>query len=437
MPEVKLYPNYIHSGYEWLGNIPADWPLLLISQVVEQVKKKNSALIEQNLLSLSYGKIKRKPIDTNGGLLPASFDGYNIIEANDIVLRLTDLQNDHTSLRVGLSNEHGIITSAYVTLRPRDQDSAKYLYYILHTFDIRKGFYGMGSGVRQGLNYDEVRRLRIPYPSIIEQKVISNYLDNEISHTDELINEAKMSIEDYKKWKAAIIYETVTKGLNPNAEMIDSGITWIGIVPKGWHVCKTLYALSMPITDGPHTTPEFFNEGIPFVSAEAVSCGNGKIDFDHIRGFISEEFYQECCLKYIPQINDILMIKSGATTGKVSYVDTDNKFTIWSPLAVFRVNEKRMYFKYLFYFLQSEAYQKQVQLGWTYGTQQNIGMRTLETLKICMPSLDEQHQISTFLDEKCGIIDSLVSEKNKLITDLESYKKSLIFEVVTGKRKVV
>ena len=193
----------------------------------------------------------------------------------------------------------------------------------------------------------------------------------------------------------------------------------------------------MPITDGPHTTPDLFDEGIPFVSAEAVSCGNGKIAFDHIRGYISEEFYNECCMKYIPQREDIYMIKSGATTGKVSYVDTDIKFTIWSPLAVFRVNKEKMYYKYLFYFLQSDAYQKQVQLGWTYGTQQNIGMRTLETLKICMPPLSEQHAIADALDEKCGIIDALVSEKEALISDLEAYKKSLIFEVVTGKRKVV
>lgn len=130
------------------------------------------------------------------------------------------------------------------------------------------------------------------------------------------------------------------------------------------------------------------------------------------------------------------MIKSGATTGRVSYVDTDIKFTIWSPLAVFRCNENRMYFKYLFYFLQSDAYQKQVQLGWTYGTQQNIGMRTLETLKVCLPPIDVQQKIATHLDQKCGTIDGLIEEKELLISDLEAYKKSLIFEVVTGKRRV-
>ena len=144
------------SGIDWVGEIPDDWKINQLTQIVSQVKHKNKELKEKNLLSLSYGKIKRKDINTNDGLLPASFDGYNIICDGDIVLRLTDLQNDHTSLRVGRATEQGIITSAYTTLHPVDYDNSKYLYYILHSFDLIKGFYGMGSGVRQGLNYDEV-----------------------------------------------------------------------------------------------------------------------------------------------------------------------------------------------------------------------------------------------------------------------------------------
>ena len=135
-------------------------------------------------------------------------------------------------------------------------------------------------------------------------------------------------------------------------KMKDSGVEWIGEIPTNWQVGKTLYALSVPITDGPHETPELFDSGIPFVSAEAVSCGNGHIDFKHIRGYISQEFYDECCKKYIPQRNDIYMIKSGATTGKVAKVETDKIFTIWSPLAVFRCHPKRYHHEYLYYFIQ-------------------------------------------------------------------------------------
>ena len=128
MSEITTYEKTKDSGIEWIGSIPSHWRVHTLYQLVTQVKEKNSNLQEKNLLSLSYGKIKRKDIDSPDGLLPASFDGYNIIEDGDIVLRLTDLQNDHTSLRVGLATERGIITSAYTTLRPIDTSNSKYLY---------------------------------------------------------------------------------------------------------------------------------------------------------------------------------------------------------------------------------------------------------------------------------------------------------------------
>ena len=432
----RRYEKMRDSGVAWIGMVPEGWTSFLLGQLVKQVKNKNVLLQERNLLSLSYEKIKRKDIETAEGLVPASYDGYNIIEKGDIVLRLTDLQNDHTSLRVGLATERGIITSAYLTLRPLNSVFPAFLYYALHTFDVRKGFYGMGAGVRQGLKYDEIRQIKVVLPALIEQHTIANFLDKKCSEIDAIIADAKASIEEYKAWKASIIYEAVTKGLDPHAEMKDSGVEWIGEIPEEWYVCKTLFVLQMPITDGPHTTPELYAAGVPFVSAEAVSCGNGRIDFNHIRGYISEGFYQECCKKYIPQKDDIYMIKSGATTGKVAIVDVDTKFTIWSPLAAFRVNPKKVLPRYLFYFLQSPAYQKQVELGWSFGTQQNIGMRTLEKLKICVPPLSVQQEIIRYLDEKSNKLDAIIKEKTDLISDLESYKKSLIYEVVTGKRRV-
>lgn len=214
-------------------------------------------------------------------------------------------------------------------------------------------------------------------------------------------------------------------------EMKDSGVEWIGEIPADWNVGKTLYALSMPITDGPHETPELFEEGIPFVSAEAVSCGNGHIDFEHIRGFISQDFYDECCKKYIPEMHDIYMIKSGATTGKVAKVETEKLFTIWSPLAVFRTNPKKCFYEYLYYFIQSDAYKKQIENKWTYGTQQNIGMRTLEKLMICFPSIDQQMNIADYLDSKCSKIDEIIEKQQAIIKKLKEYKFSIITEAVT------
>lgn len=198
------------SGIEWIGEIPEEWKINTAFQIFTQVKNKNVGLVETNLLSLSYGKIKRKSIDTIGGLLPESFDGYNIIEADDIVLRLTDLQNDHTSLRVGLSTERGIVTSAYLTLRNRSENLPMYLYYYLHSFDVAKGFYGMGAGVRQGLNWDGLKRLKIISPSVQEQQEIINYLEKKCSEIDELIAKKTALLSELESYKKSLIYEYVT-----------------------------------------------------------------------------------------------------------------------------------------------------------------------------------------------------------------------------------
>ena len=198
------------SGIEWIGEIPREWEVKVAFQLFAQVKNKNEGLIEQNLLSLSYGKIKRKSIDTVGGLLPANFDGYNIIEADDIVLRLTDLQNDHTSLRVGLATERGIVTSAYLTLRNNSKNLPLYLYYYLHSFDICKGFYGMGAGVRQGLNWDGLKLLKIIIPPLPEQQEIANYLDKKCAEIDTLITKKEQLTAELESYKKSLIYEYVT-----------------------------------------------------------------------------------------------------------------------------------------------------------------------------------------------------------------------------------
>lgn len=321
-------------------------------------------------------------------------------------------------------------------MKPNDNCSPNYITYLFKSYDYKKVFHALGKGLRATLNYNIIRNELIVLPSLSEQQSIATYLDQKCGEIDELITLQEEMITKLQSYKQSVITEAVTKGLDKNVPLKDSGIEWIGEIPEHWEASKTLFNLSMPITDGPHTTPELFEIGIPFVSAEAVSFGNGRIDFSRIRGYISENFYQECCKKYVPQVDDIYMIKSGATTGRVAIVDTDIKFTIWSPLAVFRCNKERMLPRFLFYQLQSNGYQKQIELNWSYGTQQNIGMRTLEKLILSVPPLSEQQSIADYLDQKCSEIDELISIKQQKIEKLKDYKKSLIFECVTGKRKV-
>lgn len=198
------------SGIPWVGEIPAKWAVLPIYCVYGERKRKNVFGTEQNLLSLSYGKVIRKDINTNGGLLPSNYNGYNIIEKNDIIIRPTDLQNDRTSLRTGLVKEHGIITSAYIALKPKNSVSSKFYHYLLHSYDVKKVFYNMGNGVRQGLNYGEFAKLMVYYPPLEEQQEIADYLDSKCSEIEQIIANKKSQIETLDNYKKSLIFEYVT-----------------------------------------------------------------------------------------------------------------------------------------------------------------------------------------------------------------------------------
>lgn len=434
---MAVYELMKDSKLPWIGAIPSHWHIIRIKELMQNVSEKNHPNATVLSLYREYGILPKDSRDDNYNVTSLDTASYKFVRIGELVINKMKAWQGS----LGVSDYEGIVSPAYYVCRfTSGKINTKYFHYLIRCKAYAQEFERLSTGMRVGqwdLGIDDFMCTPAIIPPIDEQSAITSYLDNQCAKIDSLIAEAKASIEEYKQWKASLIFETVTKGLDPNVEMKDSGVEFIGKIPTDWGVCKTLYVLSMPITDGPHTTPQLYDTGVPFISAEAVSCGNGKIDFSHMRGYISEEFYQECCKKYVPQINDIYMIKSGATTGRVAMVDTDRKFTIWSPLAVFRANTQLMIPRFLFYFIQSDAYRKQVELGWTYGTQQNIGMRTLETLKLCLPQIEIQSKIADLLDAKCEVITNQIDNKNRLIDDLESYKRSLIFEVVTGKRKVV
>ena len=197
------------SGIECVGNIPVHWDVRPLYYYFAERKKKNYLGQEQNLLSLSYGKVIRKDINTSEGLLPDSFNGYNIIEPGDIVLRLTDLQNDKRSLRTGLVKEHGIITSAYVTLKAAKEVVPEYFHYLLHAYDVMKVLYNMGNGVRQGLNYSELSKMHIVAPPLDEQKNIAARLDCVCKGIESIIASKKQQLAVIDSYKKSLIYEYV------------------------------------------------------------------------------------------------------------------------------------------------------------------------------------------------------------------------------------
>ena len=424
------------SGVPWIGDIPVDWNVSIVLSEFEEVKNINKGMLEKNLLSLSYGNIVRKEINSNNGLLPDSFETYNIIPQNSIVLRLTDLQNDKRSLRSAICNEQGIITSAYTTIQLKSdiENHPRYMNYLFRCYDDCKVFYGLGNGVRQSINYSELKRVAILKPSYNCQMQIAKYLDTKCTQIDTIIAREQSVIEKLQEYKRAIITEVITKGLYPATNMKYSGLEWLRDIHVPWNVRSLKRVLITPITDGPHETPTLYDEGVPFVSAESVK--GGIINLDYKRGYISMEDHERFQRKVSPKKGDIFIVKSGATTGNIGLVITDQIFDIWSPLALVRSDSSTVEQEFLYYQLLSNIFRVQVEQGWSYGTQQNIGMKALGNIKVIVPPLEEQRTIVKYLHKKCANIDSTILKKQSIIEKLNEYKQSLVYEVVTGKKEV-
>ena len=202
------YPKYKDSGVEWLGEIPEHWRVMPFFTQAQERKETNKGMLESNLLSLSYGRIVPKDINTHEGLLPESFESYQIVHPDDIVFRLTDLQNDKRSLRSAICKELGIITSAYLVVRTQVLDS-NYLTYLMRSYDVMKVFYSMGGGMRQSMKFDDLKRLPLIAPPTLEQSAIASFLDREASRIDTLISGARKFIDLLKEYRSSLITAAV------------------------------------------------------------------------------------------------------------------------------------------------------------------------------------------------------------------------------------
>ena len=426
------------SGIVWVGAMPQAWGMNTVAQIFLQVKCKNTGLQEKNLLSLSYGKVKQKSIDTVEGLLPESFDGYNIIEKDDIVLRLTDLQNDHTSLRVGLAEERGIITSAYLTIRNRSNFCPRYLYYYLHSFDIAKGFYGMGAGVRQGLNWDGVKWLKILAPSVPEQERIAAFLDAECAEIDAVLEKTRASIEEYKKLKQAVITQAVTKGIRGDRPMKDSGIEWIGEIPAEWR--KTQLRHCAAIKSG-ITLGKKYEKTDSLVERPYLRVANVQDGYVDLSVLTTIEVTQDEDLKYRLRAGDVLMTEGGDR-------DKLGRGCVWhgeiepclhqNHIFAVQTSKDTLLPEFLEYLTVSDVGRSYFDVTAIKTT--NLACTSSSKVlafTIPLPSVEEQAEIVEALNTKCAGIDALVAKKQQYLTEIENYKKSLIYEYVTGKKEVV
>lgn len=414
------------SGIAWIGEIPFDWSIFTASQLFSQVKNRNFALQETNLLSLSYGKIKRKGIDISTGLLPESFDGYNIISKDDIVLRLTDLQNDQTSLRVGISEETGIITSAYLTIRSCGKNVAKFLFYYLYSYDIAKGFYGMGAGVRQGLNWDGIKKLKILIPPLPAQNQIVSFLDCKCAEIDIVLDKIHSSIEEYKKLKQAIIVQAVTKGIHGDRPMKDSGIEWVKQLPLEWHSInpKALFTQrkdrakedEKQLTASQQYGVIYQDEYMELTGTRVVTVQK---DFD--------------ILKHVEAGDFVISMRS--FQGGLEY--STRSGSISSAYVMLCPNLELVYPRFFRWLLKSQLYINALQsTSDLVRDGQAMRYSNFAQVRLYMVPMEEQKEIADYLDKKCAEIDALIERKSRLHSELEAYKKSLIYEYVTGKKEV-
>ncbi len=418
------------SGIAWIKQIPAGWTTTRGKNILQLMKRPPEA-DDEVITCFRDGEVTlRRNRREEGFTFSDKEIGYQGIKKGDLVIH----GMDGFAGAIGISDSDGKGSPVLVVCTTKE--NARYLVYYLRTLAMQDVFLALATGIRErscDLRWNKIANLLFPVPELNEQCNIADYLDRKCRQIDAIIARQQEVIEKLKAYKLSVITEAVTKGLTPHAPMKDSGVEWIGEIPEQWENRKMISILSMRVVDGPHESPELYDEGIPYISATAVE--NGKINFDLMRGYISEEYCNICDLRYKPQLHDILVIKLGASTGQVAIVETTDRFNIWVPLAAVRCNEKAdPYFVY--YAFQSDYFLKQMEMSWTYGTQQTLGVKSIERLRIMLPTLEEQKEIVCYLKSKCDSIDAAVKNKEILIDKLADYKKSLIYEVVTGKKEV-
>ena len=416
---MRRYESYKDSGVEWLGEVPSQWELTIGMNVFRENKRDNKGMKEKTVLSLSYGQIIIKPEEKLVGLVPESFETYQIVEPNDIIIRCTDLQNDQTSLRTGLAKDKGIITSAYLNLKVINNHSAKFLHYYLHTLDITKVLYKFDSGLRQNLSFLDFKRLPIIDIPLSEQQKISQFLDDKTAKIDQAVDLAEKQIALLKEHKQILIQNAVTRGLNPDVPLKDFGVEWIGQVPEHWGVKKLKFVLTLS-----NKKEESKNSNKRYIGMENIESFTGKInDIPLIAEGIANSFYKD----------EILFGKLRPYLAKSYLADFDGICS--TEFLVYR-STKVLNNRFALNIFLSYGFIDAVNAS-TYGSKMpRANAEFISNIFLAIPPLLEQKQIIDYLDKQTAKIDQAIALKTAHIEKLKEYKSVLINDVVTGKVRV-
>ena len=429
--KYQQYDQYKKSGIEWVGDIPSHWEETPVFSCFDATSEKNLDGKETNVLSLSYGNIIKRDVDTNFGLLPESFNTYQIVDVGDIILRLTDLQNDKRSLRVGLAKEKGIITSAYLKLKPKDRLDSVFAYRLLHSYDTTKVYYGLGGGLRQSMKFEDFRRLPILVPPYEEQIQINRFLDYEVVRIDTLIKKQQTLIKLLKEKRQAVISHAVTKGLNPDAPMKDSGVEWLGEVPEHWSIPQIGYHSKVTKLTG----FEYTNLWRPSIEGSIIA----------LRGFNIQERYLDLSKteKITEQLSnklersklhegDIVLPCTG-TLGNAALIQESNLYHINQNIAKVSIDKKLFKPEFAVLWMTSLPFRQMIDFNNTSGMQPVLLIGDIRKLPIPLAPLYEQQEIVDFLLLKTEQFDRLIDSAELAIELLQERRTALISAAVTGK----
>lgn len=424
------------SGIEWLGEIPEGWEVLAHKYIMHKEKSICEHYSGEDVISLTLNGVVKRDLENPSGKMPTTFDGYQFVDPNDLLLCLFDI--DVTPRCVGLVKDYGVTSPAYSRFKIHSGFCNAYYNYLLHFIDDEKVFVHLSKNLRSSLTESDFGAIKTIVPPKAEQQRIADYLDNRTFEIDTLLSEARSSIEEYKKLKQTVITQAVTKGVRGEREMKDSGVEWIGEIPKYWNIGKLKYywisvesGVSVNAADRPIDNPAQY--GVLKTSSVSKFIFN---PHEH-KQVNNDEYSRVTC----PVTADCIIVSRMNTpdlVGACGYVEKTYP-NLFLPDRLWQISFKNdVSAKFIWYYLNNKmvrSYISSLSTG-TSSTMQNISQGQFGNISVCLPDSNEQKEIADHLDAKCAEIDRLIAKKEQLVKELESYKKSLIYEVVTGKREV-
>ena len=430
---LKPYPAYRDSGVEWLGAVPAHWELLPGRACFREKQQPNFALQEKTVLSLSYGQIVVKPPEKLHGLVPSSFETYQVVDPSHIVIRPTDLQNDKNSLRFGLSRHRGIITSAYLCFVTKRRIVPEYGYLLLHSYDLMKVFYGLGSGLRQNLDWTDFKHLSCSVPPLPEQTAIVRFLDHADRRIRRYIRAKQKLIALLEEQKQATIHQAVTgqsdvRTGQPYPAYKPSGVEWLGDVPEHWEVRRVKQVsqvLRGKFTHRPRNDPSLYDGPYPFIQTGEVARAEKAIasyrQTLNERGLAVSQMFPA----------GTLVMTIAANIGDVAILDFEACFPDSVVGFVPRNDIERDFLYYVFRAMRPELLREA-----PVSTQGNLNIDRIGSRGIAVAPSCEQRLIVRQIEASTTDLDTATNSANRQIKLLHELRTRLIADVVTGKLDV-